>query len=288
MKALFASLCLLILGLYQEEAAAQIPSEDSAFLAQVFEETPFIFEGEVVYKEVWEDPQRIYTTVFIEIQSIFRGHDSLECGLVEWTFPGGRLPSGEMTEYSHGFRVGLGSRGIFFGMKSAFPTSGLTILTDHKFTLMTSVNTRNGMVLFMPEDWWDIGPQSVGLYQSFDTLADAYQLVENQSNITRYDCPQTIKESDILFNKAQDKQLDIALAPNKNHVKVEVHIKKRGRIQLEAIDQHGVGVSQLCSNKLKAGKHEREYDLGHLPIGLYIIKVTAGDAVETKKVFVKH
>ena len=55
-------------------------------------------------------------------------------------------------------------------------------------------------------------------------------------------------------------------------------------IQLEIMDLTGRGVGMLVDGNLGSGLHEVKWNAGNQPSGLYFVKLTADDQVETKKI----
>lgn len=87
---------------------------------------------------------------------------------------------------------------------------------------------------------------------------------------------------------ASNTQTSIALYPNPSHGKVSLHIPnatKINRTEIQLLDMKGqVILSEIQS--LSAGNNEFEYDLTHLPKGMYAFHIKIGNEVSIQKLIV--
>jgi hypothetical protein len=64
---------------------------------------------------------------------------------------------------------------------------------------------------------------------------------------------------------------------------IQYSVPNTGYVTLEVFDLLGRVVSTLVDDFENAGEHAIEFDAAHLPSGLYLYRLTAGDEVSTKK-----
>lgn len=73
--------------------------------------------------------------------------------------------------------------------------------------------------------------------------------------------------------------------PVNDHLNVNINMLKNGNIKLELIDASGQQMNSLFNGSLMKGLQTVEVDLNGLASGMYILKLTTKERIETEKVF---
>ena len=63
-----------------------------------------------------------------------------------------------------------------------------------------------------------------------------------------------------------------------------IGLPQAAQVHIVAYDMYGRKIAQLVNGELKAGYHSLVWQAGHLPSGIYIIRVNAGDEILSRKV----
>jgi len=63
-----------------------------------------------------------------------------------------------------------------------------------------------------------------------------------------------------------------------------IGLPQAAQVHIVAYDMNGRKIAQLVNGELKAGYHSLVWQAGHLPSGIYIIRVNAGDEILSRKV----
>ena len=76
----------------------------------------------------------------------------------------------------------------------------------------------------------------------------------------------------------------IAPNPTRSEVKVSYQLKESKEVNLKLLNMQGGLVESIRPGKRPAGDHFHTLNLSHLPNGIYLLRLQAGDVVETAKV----
>ena len=84
----------------------------------------------------------------------------------------------------------------------------------------------------------------------------------------------------------ESKQTEVLLYPNPIAAKasLDFELTKSAAVSAELFTSHGISVEKIMDNaNVKSGKHKIELDLSNFAAGVYVLKLTVGDALKPLK-----
>lgn len=265
---------------------------DSAYLAEAFQEVPFIFEGTAIEAKGFKaEDTRIYTSFFIDVNKIFRGHDSLNCGIIEMVTLGGYTDEGEKAYYSHPFKADLHKRTIFFAYPSNRPASGLEI-SDHDFAVQSI--GYHGSIEFVPDAYKEFQDfVASGFYQTFNSEEAIYTLLNEQPNIETYNCPQEFKDpnedNNSIIMKHDSEHLKVYPNPGNNKIQIEFKLYKLSPASITLYSSKGQLVDTIVNKKeFEEGTYHETLSTENLAKGVYhVVLRLSNDEIIKQHVLIK-
>ena len=85
----------------------------------------------------------------------------------------------------------------------------------------------------------------------------------------------------------ESEQTEVLLYPNPIAAKasLDFELTKSAAVSAELFTSHGISVEKIMDNaNVKSGKHKIELDLSNFAAGVYVLKLTVGDALKTIKI----
>ena len=173
------SFLLLLLRIIQGNA--QVIQKD---LLDIVNNSQYIFEGTVIRTEsYWNSNQDfIYTSHTLEIHKIFKGN--LLCGTIEIITAGGRVGDDEI-EVSHNLTLSRGERGLFACNDASFPSSAIDFYPETNLIPLEITYSEQGYFKYYDDA---VNVAAANIFLSFDSLAQAYDVVELLTQVNYIDC----------------------------------------------------------------------------------------------------
>lgn len=150
----------------------------------------FIFEGRVINSEPYyaHNGGYIYTSNTVEITKILKGE--IECGTIEILTEGGTVAN-ERLEISHSLELIEGSSGIFLCTETDRPSSIVDFYPETNLEVLEATFENQSFIRY----WWDGHEiKASDVWQSYDSLAQAYNVAEVISGLKFIDCQAQITE----------------------------------------------------------------------------------------------
>ena len=280
-------LFLLAALLAAPAAKAQLYPGDSTFLMQTFLNTPYIFEGTVLYSESYEASvdggTPMFTSHIIDVQKVFRGN--LACGTVEFITRGGVM--GNRGSTSDGMlNMGPGGRAIIFADASAFPDHNASV--TNPVVLSAVFEHQMGIIDIVKENGDDARDMAVyGFWTNWQHLTDFYAYLESMPNISRVDCPQPAPSAHVVVQENKEGGTDLlSVYPNPTDgvLTIEQEVKKEGIVFLKVIDTNGKTVMTPMQG-IPYPSYDRVkqiLNISFLPAGIYRIELSVtGEVIGT-------
>lgn len=174
-------LLLLIFVAAFSQAKAQIIPKD---ITQTITLADCIFEGKVIRtNSYWNaDSTFIYTSHTIEISKIFKG--DMICGTVEVINPGGRVDD-RILHLTHHLELQNEELGLFFCSATQMEQPSIDYYPETNSFALEVLFSEQGFYKY----YFDyINHPVTGMFYSFDSLAQAYDLVELYTQLNYVDC----------------------------------------------------------------------------------------------------
>ncbi len=157
----------------------------------IVNDAAYIFEGTVIRSDsYWATQERmIYTSHTVQISKIFKGN--ITCGTIEIITEGGVTPDMQLT-ISHNLELRVGDQGLFFCQNTPVEVPQIDYYSETNTQVVSVIYGEQGFFT----EYDDVFNKEVSnLFYSFDSLAQAYDVVELLTQLNYIDCQATIVSS---------------------------------------------------------------------------------------------
>lgn len=145
-----------------------------------------IFEEKVIRSDSYLNQAEnfIYTSHTVEISKIFKSYGYFDCGTVEIITRGGRVGD-RILDISHNLELREGNIGLFFCIENDFELPSTDFYSETNATAFRVYAGEQGFIGYYFDG---VNPAAADLYAQYDSLAQLYNLVELQTQLTYIEC----------------------------------------------------------------------------------------------------
>ncbi len=169
---------------------------------------------------------------------------------------------------------------------------GGTVITNDNVANIITLNQQNGpnfpFTATINDEKTTITVTPTGLLNSYTTYQLGIEAVQNSFGIIT-PAASTTFETGMHVGVGEQFTTLAGIYPNpaSEQLTIRYFLKESSQVNLQIIDLSGKTMQQIAHNKMAAGEHLQHIKIGHLPKGVYLIRMQTPEILQTERLIVK-